>query len=527
MNTKQIIKIALCLIMFAFASAGNGMIKEDDAVYGLQEKQEIQLKQIPTLFDLCLNVLKKNMHLYDAAAIESLKNMELPEKILSLFTKRLASNSALLLEDIFDELPHELYPHSPYNVFTNNDNSFTVKQHSTGEYTFTDNLMNPKQKIKINVPDDLVHYSMRYLGMTSDYRYLLAYINWQEGNIIYWIDVTTGKCAYRREDLKGKSNNNKGYVIFRDCILKGNDFNSIIKLDSKYRIMKEGSPVWVSKKDDYFVSLLENGKQLGVFDPNTGSCNRVLNDDNEILCFEGNKKGDQLAALNKHSIRIWNPYTGEQAATISHKLCSIWGITSLLGRRYSFEDLIREERARQLFDSSGWPSKKFINLSFSAKELILSFIEHETQTPESYISRGLFYTYIKDGPVSHIPYKSIYMWDRESGECVFKKMKNSGDREPVFEGLKRLPFRELAALVNLEKQYHSKQEYELADWQLLQNSQFESIRDLCKTRYLLPEHRPDSNDKLGSLVCSPNDSKTSHEHVDKYAHDEDSVCSVQ
>jgi hypothetical protein len=525
---KKNILITISLSLLAFACANHAMIKEDDAAYGLQEKQEIEVKQVPTLLELCRRVLKKNLHLYDLQDLESLKNVELPEKVLNIFTKSLASEYALLLEGIFAEAPYELYPHSPYNVFTNNDKSFSVKQHSTGEYSFTDNVLNPKKeiRIRIRIPDGLVHHSMRYIGMTSDYRYLLVYINWRERNIIYWIDVKTGKHVYQRYDLKGKSNNDKGYIIFSDCILKGNDFNSIITLDPKYRVMEKGSPVWVSKKDDYFVGLLEDEKRIGVFDPTTGSCGRVLNNHNQILCFEGDKKGDQLAVFNKHSIRIWNPYTGEQTANISHKLCSIWGITSMLGRRYSFEDLVEGERDRQPL-SNGWPSKKFINLSFSAKELILSFVEQEKQIPEHYISRGLFYTYIKSGVVSYIPYKSIYMWDKESGECVFKRMKNAGDRRPVFEGLQHLSFKELAALINLEKQYQGKQKYEFTDWKLLQNSKFESIRELCKTRYLLPEHRPDSDDVLSSLVCLSGDANGSSEYVDGDAHDEDSLCTIQ
>jgi|GEM_PF-3723061 len=510
-SNTYITKIILGVTILMFANASNCMIKEEDTAYRLQEKQEIQLKQVPTLFDLCLKVLKKNIHLYDLEALKSILDLQLPEKVLkSLSSSRLASSNALLLEGIFDGHPRGFSSwFGRPKIFENNDGSFSVTELDDDVYIFTDNVRQCSKKITPGINE-----SATYLGMTSDYRYLLLSRPMGRDNdssMVWWIDLE-GHSGATAHYLMAGSHNKKGYLIFPDFICKGNDWNSQVPLDPKYPIILAKNTIWVPKNDDYFVGLLKDGKQFGVFNPNTGICEKVLKHNEPILCFTGDKNGDKFAALDKHSIKIWNPYTGEKINDIAHKLCLLFGLMTFK-KIYSFQNLLQHVGVRERGYGEYYDVPSLIRLSFSENEIIFIVGEHG-EVPRCSVA---------------VPYRTMYMWDIESGKCVYQKGENRDfyDPQPIYKLLKQMPLKELIALITLEKQHKSKQEYQFNDWKLLQNSQFESIRELCKTRYILPEHRPDSDDRLGLLTCLDNNVMESHEKADEKNSYEDALCTIQ
>jgi hypothetical protein len=325
--------------------------------------------------------------------------------------------------------------------------------------------------------------------------------------------------------LIAHSHNPKGFMVFYDdaakegYIVKNNDLASRIVFNRKFTCIPwdyynhKVHNAWVSDNDKYVAiniidqrldqvagndHLVYYGKTLAIFDAATGVCLSEIKADGKDRFYAsiGNKDGSLIAAFSERKVFLWNPYTGKKKGEFLHPFHN---------GRFIYPYIL----ACANRECNHWA-------------LWCAFV-NDQQFAMSWSTDSW-----NDGATAR--FIGLYIYDIASGKLLSKtKGTDMTIDYPIYKYVKRcLKLEELVALIALEKQYHGAQKYQLADWQLLQNSKFKLIQELCKTRYLLPEHRLDSEDnKFNSLVCAQENSWLSSSELLNEAHDEDSLCGVQ
>src|ERR1700733_7047007 len=531
----------------------NAMIKEDYEISfddaradGLiVQSLQLQPKECPTLAKLCIKALLKKgltqeeewevaeMRFYDPTIEKKLVNYCAREHAAFLENMRDKEGELLLKE--LRNCGYEKMSETDRALYRNNEER-QVKQEMVMREGIRKLFLG--RNYRPSQGDKSLKRATHFGMCADDTNWLIAKkkqynhpAGWSLPKVTYAYlsDVAANKMNLVEDlPLIARSNNPKGFMVFYDdvakegYIVKNNNLASRIVLNKKFTCVpwhyynnRKTHNTWVSGNDKYVVinivdqpldhisrdeNLVCYGKTLAIFDTATGTCLSELQADkgNHLFASISNQDSSLIAAFSERKVFLWNPYTGQKKGEFLHPFHS--------GRFIYPYILTCANKERNHWTL--WCD--FLN----DKQFAMSW------STDSY------------NDCATARFIGLYIYDIASGKLLSKTKGTDMTIEyPIYKDVKRcLSQPELAALIALEKQYRSKQEYKLADWQLLQNSQFESIRQLCKMRYLLPEHRPDSDEdnKLSSLVCATqNDLILLDEQADEYAADEDSLCSVQ